>query len=123
MINNTLLEPFIGESASSFADRLGVLYAQSVNQEHKKTNGQFFTPTEIAQYMGELSTNYNEEIRILDPGCGTCVLSCSLIESLIKKNAKIKIIHLSVYETEMQSDMEVNLLFWTSFEISQKDAE
>ena len=35
------------ELPSQFADQLGVEYASSVDQSHKKRNGQFFTPVEI----------------------------------------------------------------------------
>lgn len=37
--------------------RAGQLYAKSVTTQHKKDNGQFFTPTEIAHLMAEFQTN------------------------------------------------------------------
>ena len=55
MANRILLKPFIGELPSRFADRLGLDYAKSVGQEHKKLNGQFFTPVEIAVLMGSFT--------------------------------------------------------------------
>jgi len=84
---------------SEYADYLGVVYSNSVSKEHKKTKGQFFTPTEISDFMGKVSTNKNlSEISILDPGCGTGILTCSLIENLINK--KTRIIRLVAYETD-----------------------
>ncbi len=45
-------QPLDNELPSHYADRLGVLYAKTVTTQHKKDNGQFFTPTAIAQFMG-----------------------------------------------------------------------
>ncbi len=68
---------------SEFADYLGEIYTSQVSKDHKKGKGQFFTPTEIADFMANLVTKpQSRDITILDPGCGTGVLSCSLIEKL-----------------------------------------
>jgi adenine-specific DNA-methyltransferase len=83
MVNNKSIQPFANELPSHFADRLGVYYTSLVNQEHKKEKGQFFTPIEIASLMGSFATSSNKSLRILDPGCGTAILTCALIEHLI----------------------------------------
>lgn len=88
------------ELPSHYADRLGICYAESVSQEHKKENGQYFTPIEIAQLMGEFSNFSGNIVRILDPGCGTAILACSLIESLIGGKKSLKKVDLIVYETD-----------------------
>jgi adenine-specific DNA-methyltransferase len=102
MINDKLIDPVLNELPSHFADRLGVYYAKSVNQEHKKTNGQFFTPVEIAGLMGTFTENSADIIRVLDPGCGTAILTCSLLEGLAVKNKKLRKIDLVVYETDSE---------------------
>ena len=94
------LQPFDKELPSHFADRLGVLYAKTVTTQHKKDNGQFFTPTEIAHFMAELVKQHKSSMKILDPGCGTAILSTSLIETIALKNDTIKDIELVVYETD-----------------------
>jgi len=100
MANNKLIDPTTNELPSHFADRLGVYYAKSVNQEHKKNNGQFFTPVQIAELMGTF-TEYDENtIRILDPGCGTAILTCALLEKLADTSKKLKNVELTVYETD-----------------------
>ena len=48
MANKKLIGQITNELPSHYAGRLGLSYAKSVNQEHKKINGQFFTPVEIA---------------------------------------------------------------------------
>ena len=96
------MKPKDNELPSSFADRLGVAYASSVNQQHKKKNGQFFTHVDIAKLMASYSTIDNDAIRILDPGCGSAILSCALIERLIALNKNLSVIELVAYETDLE---------------------
>ena len=94
------IEQIANELPGHYADRLGVTYAQSVTQDYKKTNGQFFTPVEIAGLMGTFAETRESSLRILDPGCGTAILTCALIESLAEKNKNLKELDLTVYETD-----------------------
>jgi adenine-specific DNA-methyltransferase len=100
MADNNLIEKITNELPSHYADRLGLSYAKLVNQEHKKTNGQFFTPLEIAGLMGSFAESRESSLRILDPGCGTAILTCALIESIISKSNKLNEVDLTVYETD-----------------------
>ena len=99
MVNNKSIQPITSELPSHFADRLGIYYASLVNQEHKKEKGQFFTPREIASLMGSFASSLNSSLRILDPGCGTAILACALIEHLVT-NKNLQSIELVVYETD-----------------------
>lgn len=92
--------PIKNELPSHFADRLGINYTKSVTPEHKKSQGQFFTPLQIAQMMVSLCDSDLSRIEILDPGCGTCILSCCLIERLVEHNNRLKSIRLVAYETD-----------------------
>lgn len=100
MAGKKLIDAANNESPSQYADRLGLQYSESVSQEHKKTNGQFFTPKEIASLMGKLAESNEEEIKILDPGCGSAILSCCLVESLFEKDSNLRNIELTAYETD-----------------------
>jgi len=102
MGNNKSIHPLENESPIQYADRLGVHYTSAVTQEHKKENGQFFTPTEIAGLMGTFSEYNDKSVRILDPGCGTAILTCALIEHIVKRNKFFKDIELVVYETDKE---------------------
>ncbi|HOO83597.1 MAG TPA: Eco57I restriction-modification methylase domain-containing protein [Prolixibacteraceae bacterium] len=87
------------KTPSEFADFIGLEYACSTSDKHKKDNGQFFTPKQIADFMGNLASSKSNIISILDPGCGTGILTCSLIEKLIQKSDITKI-ELSLFETD-----------------------
>jgi adenine-specific DNA-methyltransferase len=102
MKETAIISPFRDELPSQYADRLGVAYASTVTNEHKKEKGQFFTPVEIAHFMGKLCSYSKSNLKILDPGCGVLVLSCSLIEKLIQENSDIKAIELTAYETDIE---------------------
>ena len=110
-MSNSFLLPNENELPSSYADRLGLQYTSLVSSDHKKGLGQFFTPVEIANYMATFYSSRKKRIRVLDPGCGTGVLSCALIESLVK-NKRLKEVELLVFET----DPEVIALAEKSFE-------
>jgi adenine-specific DNA-methyltransferase len=96
------IEPFKQELPSDFADRLGIFYTQQVTTTHKKVNGQFFTPTPIAKLLASFCDLSKTRIKILDPGCGTTILSCALVEHLIESQNSIEIIDLVAYETDLE---------------------
>jgi len=98
--DSSKIQPESGERPSHFAERLGNLYSIESVQKDKKHKGQFFTPFTISDFMGGLaSTTESKEIEVLDPGCGCAILSCSLIEHLVKSSNLISI-SLDVYETD-----------------------
>ncbi len=96
------IEPYYQELPSDFADRLGIYYTQQVTTKHKKVNGQFFTPTSIARLLASFCNLTKTRIRILDPGCGTAILSCALIEHIVGKPNEVKLIDLVAYETDTE---------------------
>lgn len=89
----------IYKTPSEFAEFIGLEYACSTSDKHKKDNGQFFTPKQIADFMGNLASPKSNKISVLDPGCGTGILTCSLIEKQIQKS-DITEIELSLFETD-----------------------
>lgn len=100
MTATILIQPFVNELPSQFADRIGQHYAQRVTAAHKKSNGQFFTPAPIAQLMGSMCEFEGTFLSMLDPGCGVCILACSAIEYLTEQNATLRTIDLTAYETD-----------------------
>ena len=102
MANKISIQPEEKESPGLFANRLGAAYAVSVSQQHKKENGQFFTPVEIAGFMASFSGFKGNSVRMLDPGCGSAVLSCTLTEYLVNSNKNLKSVELIAYETDTE---------------------
>jgi N-6 DNA Methylase. len=100
IVNDIL--PLNGELPCSFAERLGIHYSSQVSETHKKKQGQFFTPVEIARFMASLCNLKKPKIRILDPGCGTAILSCAMVEALISTNRNLSEIELVAYETDFR---------------------
>lgn len=101
MSRNIDIHPHEGEMPSQFAERVGNAYAAYSVQKDKRDKGQFFTPLAISQFMGSLAgTTDSDSIRILDPGCGSAILSCSLIEHLVEDNTTLKRIILDLYDTD-----------------------
>lgn len=101
IMHQVILLPTINELPSHYAARLSKYYASKTEQNHKKELGQFFTPLILSNYIASFSTIIKSKLKILDPGCGTCILSCSLIEKL-SENLKLKIIDLTTYEIDSQ---------------------
>lgn len=97
--NFKIIKPIAKELPSHFSERLGNYYTKLITQEHKKKKGQFFTPRDIALRMGTFANPKSSSLHILDPGCGTVILTCALLEHLeLSKN--LKSVKLVVYETD-----------------------
>ena len=89
------------ETPSVYAERLGSWYAQKTGPKHKKSNGQFFTPANLAAFMATHSMPVmGDVVRVLDPGIGTGVLSCALCENLANTNPGLKQIEITGYEVD-----------------------
>lgn len=95
-----IVAPQPTELPSSYADRLGLIYSSAVSKEHKKELGQFFTPLSVAKFMAGFCLIKKKRIKVLDPGCGLGILSCTLVEHLIKKYPEIREIDLIAFETD-----------------------
>ena len=75
-MNENTNSPIENEKPSEYAERLGNVYSYMTAQNDKKCKGQFFTPIQIARFMADLAyCPESSNIRILDPGCGSAILS------------------------------------------------
>lgn len=83
-----------------YADQLGRQYIANITKEHQKKFAQYFTPSNVAEFMGNLAGNKGDNVKILDPGAGVGVLSCALCESLLNVNKDLKKVELEVYEDD-----------------------
>lgn len=68
--------------------------------EHKVRLGQYFTPYTIARFMASLFPATDQNIRLLDPGAGIGILTCSFLERMRKENWKISEVLVSAYDID-----------------------
>lgn len=97
-----IIKPLENELPSFYADRLGSYYASKATDTHKKDNGQFFTPQNIADFMSSFIKIDKEKIKILDPGCGIGILSAALIERIVARMNSLKVVELVAFETDVE---------------------
>src|SRR3990172_5728684 len=75
-------------------------YLNQNSANSRKKYSQFFTPSKIATFMSSLIEIKNrKEIKILDPGAGTGILSVSIVEHLInieQKPEKLEIMAIEI---------------------------
>lgn len=90
------------KTPSEYANKIGQWYASQRSQEYKKRCGQYFTPLKVAVFMAKLVTSAEKRISIADPGAGTGILGCSLVEYLANTNNNLKEIELITYEIDKE---------------------
>ncbi len=95
---NIKLAPLSGETPAAYSERLSYNYSSNCKYDIKRDIGQFFTPLKVALFMANLANIKKNKVKILDPGCGTGILSCALIEALADKG--VNEFELVSYETD-----------------------
>lgn len=92
--------PFTSELPTLYADRIGEWYTTQTTEEHKSKHGQYLTPPPVASFMGGLASTVGSNLKILDPGAGSGILSCALCEALANSPTPPTRIELTCHETE-----------------------
>jgi adenine-specific DNA-methyltransferase len=93
-------------SPVELSENHSLLKSDSSSKKLKKELGQYFTPRKISMFMAKLFAinKKRNTINILDPGCGTLLLSSSVIEHLINNYNSIKFIN--IYGFEIDEDLK-----------------
>lgn len=91
----------INTSLTSLIQESTIRYLESLNGENRKQTGQFFTPTDIAKFMAELSELNSNSISILDPGAGTGILTAAICDEIINKKSIYKL-KIDLYENDLR---------------------
>ena len=78
-------------------------FVESISKSERKKYGQFFTSRKTAEFMSSLFTvDYNkEELRLLDAGAGTGLLTTALVEHL-RENGYKGVISVVCYENDLK---------------------
>lgn len=93
-------------------------YGKRVGKNIRKKIGQFFTPPSIANYMASLMEYNQSNIRILDTGAGTGILTAGLCQRILELDT-ITTIHIDLYE----NDENVLLLLRENMELIRTTLE
>ena len=76
-------------------------YILNFPKETRKRYGQFFTSKETAIFMCSLFTldENKQQLKVLDPGAGSGILSCAFVERIVRET-RVQSIELICYETD-----------------------
>lgn len=72
-------------------------FIKTISKEKRKEIGQFFTQPSIAEFMAKLMVYNKKDIKILDAGAGSGILTAALCDQCLK-NKTIVNIHVDLYE-------------------------
>ena len=84
-------------SPAEEAALLGRQHLQEQATERRREFGQFFTPVPVARFMARLAHPDGRVRRILDPGSGSGILACALLEELPDGTGPV---HVDAYEVD-----------------------
>ncbi len=105
---------------SELALELSAIQSSKFDKTQKRAKGQFFTSINIAKYMASLAHVNPEQtsLKILDPGCGTLILSSTLIEIITEKFRNIVRISLDCFEIDLSlfdalDEIKESLVEWS----------
>ena len=90
--------PADGSTPVEYAEALGEAYLSFSKHNHRKNGGHYLTPGAIARYMAECSAYSEPNLRVVDPGSGTGILSAAVCEAAC--NGAVKSLHIDAYETD-----------------------
>ncbi|MGE4489036.1 MAG: BsuBI/PstI family type II restriction endonuclease [Kiritimatiellales bacterium] len=86
--------------------------SRQISADRKAKLGQFFTPSDIAEFMAEMFNDSSvENIRILDAGAGIGILTAALVTRLLDQKSPPKTIEVTAFEIDLvvRSYLEVTL--------------
>lgn len=88
--------PFEGSPVEE-ASYFGELFLSEQPSQRRRELGQFFTPAPVARFMASLAQPGRRVHRILDPGAGSGILACAVLEAL---PAGAGPVHVDAYEVD-----------------------
>ena len=91
--------PAKGTTPVDYAEALGEAYLSFAKHNHRKNGGHYQTPASIARFMAGCSSYSERQMRVLDPGSGTGILSAAVCEAA-SEGGTVKSLHVDAYETE-----------------------
>ena len=87
------------ESPVQLADRIGQIYADQQNADHRKSHGLYLTPPPVAAFMAGM-IRPRDSLRLLDPAAGAGILLCAAIEQLATDPTPPRLVEIVAYEID-----------------------
>ncbi|MEG0681600.1 MAG: N-6 DNA methylase [Eubacterium sp.] len=97
VIWNDVLSFIDGESFLEIETNLfGMIYEECLHRSHQKSQGIFYTPVELSDYMAEICISTDKQERILDPACGSGSLLSAVYDYILNNTKAMdkEIIHM-----------------------------
>ncbi len=80
-------------------DELQTKSSSLLDPKKKSQLGQFYTPPHIAQYMASLFHDFNDEIKLLDAGCGAASLTSAFLNEVFIRNQSNQV-NIELYDVD-----------------------
>ena len=90
--------PTRGTTPVGYAEALGEAYLAFAEQVQRKSVGHYLTPASIARFMADSAPYSQADLRVLDPGSGTGILSAAVCEAACNKGT-VQSLHLDACES------------------------
>ncbi len=90
--------PTEGTTPVDYAEALGEAYLAFAEQDQRKSVGHYLTPASIARFMADGAPYSQADLRVLDPGSGTGILSAAVCEAAWNKGT-VERLHLEACES------------------------
>ena len=81
-----------------YAEALGEAYLAFAERDQRKSVGHYLTPASIARFMADSAPYSREDLRVLDPGSGTGILSAAVCETACNRGT-VESLHLDACES------------------------
>ncbi|MDC3418711.1 BsuBI/PstI family type II restriction endonuclease [Aquibacillus salsiterrae] len=93
------LEKETSQSLLEYIELLSIEKNKSVTENEKKEKGQYFTSANIAEFMAGLVVFNKRNMKVLDCGSGTGMLTAALIQRIVQEDRSINI-EVDLYEND-----------------------
>ena len=91
--------PIENTTPVEYAEALGETYLAFVKHGQRKSGGHYLTPASVARFMAEYASYSEPDMRVLDPGSGTGVLSAAVCEAA-SRSGTVQSLHLDACESD-----------------------
>ncbi|MEK0336565.1 MAG: N-6 DNA methylase, partial [Nitrosopumilus sp.] len=88
-------------------DLLRIRASSDLDPKTKSSLGQFFTASPICLYMVSLFNKINNDVNLLDPGCGPGSLTASFVEEALKRKS-VHTINIDAFDIEKKIKPYIN---------------